>query len=160
MPRVEIFSTNKFATSLPGSHQKISILGSISAENEDKRSMKITQIGYYVTCYEISNMQDSTYLIFVHHEGEPIRVFYSIKISKCNYRDSSQIYKQHFNRFINIFKHCCPPYCVHNISCPNTCSVASFAKIEIPGGLPTFCTVTCGLLRYYITHPITFLCQE
>ncbi len=57
---------------------KISILGSISAENEDKRSMKITQIGDYVTCYEIY-MQDSTYLIFVHHEGEPIQVFYSIK---------------------------------------------------------------------------------
>ena len=56
---------------------KISILGSISAENENKRSMKITQIGDYVTCYEIC--KDSTYLIFVHHEGEPIQVFYSIK---------------------------------------------------------------------------------
>ncbi len=32
---------------------KISILGSISAENENKMSMKITQIGEYVTCYEI-----------------------------------------------------------------------------------------------------------
>ena len=32
---------------------KISILRSISAENKDKRSMKITQIGDYVTCYEI-----------------------------------------------------------------------------------------------------------
>ena len=32
---------------------KISVLGSISAENEDKRSMKVTQIGDHVTCYEI-----------------------------------------------------------------------------------------------------------
>ena len=32
---------------------KISILGSISTKNEDKRSMKITQIGEYVTCYTI-----------------------------------------------------------------------------------------------------------
>ena len=55
---------------------RISILGSISAENEDKGSMKITQIGDYVTCYE---MQDSTCLLLVHHEGEPIQVFYSIK---------------------------------------------------------------------------------
>ena len=32
---------------------KISILRSISAENDDKRSMKITQIREYVTCHEI-----------------------------------------------------------------------------------------------------------
>ncbi len=55
---------------------KISILGSISAENEDIRSMKITQIGEYAM---LRNMHDSTYLIFVHHEGEPMQVFYSTK---------------------------------------------------------------------------------
>ena len=27
----------------------------------------------------LRNMHDSTYLISVHHEGEPIRVFYSTK---------------------------------------------------------------------------------
>ena len=58
---------------------KISILRSISAENDDKRSMKITQIGEYVL-YMSRNMHDSTtYLIFVHHESEPIQVFYSTK---------------------------------------------------------------------------------
>ena len=58
---------------------KISILRSISAENDDKRSMKITQIGEYLQLYMSRNMQDSTYLIFAHHEGEPIQVFYSTK---------------------------------------------------------------------------------
>ena len=29
--------------------------------------------------YMLRNMHDSTYLIFVHHEGEPIQVFYSTK---------------------------------------------------------------------------------
>ncbi len=54
---------------------KISILASISAKNEDNRSMKITQIGEL--CYMlIRNMHDSTYLIFVYHEGEPIQVFH------------------------------------------------------------------------------------
>ena len=52
-----------------------------------------------------------------------------------------------------------------NISCPNTCSVAIFAKIEIPGGLPTFCTVTCGLLRYYtrntcLQQPLAFISKH
>ena len=120
----------------------------------------------------LRNMQDGTYLVFVlivHHEGEPIQVFYSVKISKCNYRDSSQIYyTQHFT----VYQHIQTLLAMHvhapllsvrhivytNISCPNTRSVAIFAKIEIPGGLPTFCDVTCGLLRYYITYPITFLC--
>ena len=32
---------------------KISILGSISAKNEDNRWVKITQVGEYVICYEI-----------------------------------------------------------------------------------------------------------
>ncbi len=59
---------------------KILILGSISAENEDRRSMKITlEIIRARLCYMLRNMQDSTYLIFVHHEGEPIQVFYSTK---------------------------------------------------------------------------------
>ena len=58
---------------------KISIVRSISAENDDKRSMKITQIGEYLQLYMSRNMHDSTYLIFVHHEGEPIQVFYSTK---------------------------------------------------------------------------------
>ena len=107
---------------------KISILGSISAENEDKRSMKITlEIMLHVTKY---------------HEGEPIYLYkFSIVLRKCNYRDSSQIYKQHFNRFINIYSNIVghvhgptlkrPPYCVHKyfiISCPNTCSVAISQK--------------------------------
>ncbi len=54
---------------------KISILGSISAENEDKRSMKITL--EIMLCYKIC--KTVPYLIFVHHEGEPIQVFYSTK---------------------------------------------------------------------------------
>ncbi len=53
---------------------KISILAFISAKNEDNRSMKITQIGEL--CYMLRNMHDSTYLLFVYHEGEPIQVFY------------------------------------------------------------------------------------
>ncbi len=47
MPKVEIFSTNKFE------HEYFNSIRSISAESDDKRSMKITQIGEYVTCYEI-----------------------------------------------------------------------------------------------------------
>ena len=54
---------------------------------------------------------------------------------------------EHFNRFINIFKHCrpCslaavslhkrPPYCTQIRMPPNTWSVVIFAKIEIPEGL-------------------------
>ncbi len=57
-----------------------------------------------------------------------------------------QIY-EHFNRFINIFKHCRPrslaavslhkrpPYCTQLRMPPNTWSVVIFAKIEIPEGL-------------------------
>ncbi len=53
---------------------KISILGSIFAKNEDKRSMKITQFGECYMLLKIGNMHDSRYSIFVHHEGEPIQV--------------------------------------------------------------------------------------
>ena len=68
---------------------KISILASISAKNEDNRSMKITQIGEL--CYIlIRNMHDSTYLIFVYHEGEPMRT----------YEFSTGIKKMQLTRFI------------------------------------------------------------
>ena len=76
----------------------ISYLTNKYAENNSDRRI----------CNMLRNMHNSTYLIFVHHEGEPIQVF---------------------------------------------------AKLEIPGCLSTFCSVTCGLLRYYITHLyLTFLC--
>ncbi len=118
----------------------------------------------------LRNMHNSTYLIFVHHEGKPIYKF-SIVLRKCNYLDLSQIYKRHFNRFIDIFKHCWPryvhgltlrrpPYCVHKYIMPRTIrtrgSVAILAKIEIPGGLSAFCTATCGLRRYYIANLANF----
>ncbi len=51
----------------------ISNLGSISAENQDKRSIKINEIGDYVTCNELC-----TTVIFVHHECEPIQVSYHV----------------------------------------------------------------------------------
>ncbi len=54
----------------------------------------------------LRNMHDSTYLIFVHHESEPIQVFYSTK--KVQLSRFITDYKRHFNRFINIFKHCWP----------------------------------------------------
>ena len=50
-------------------------------------------------------IHDSRYLkIFVHHEGEPTSLL--LVLRKCTYLDSSQRYKRHYNRFINIFKHC------------------------------------------------------
>ena len=72
----------------------------------------------------LRHTHDSTYLIFVHHEGEPIQIFYSTKKVQLS---RSQIYKRHFNRFINIFKHCWPrsrsalkrpPYYVHKYFMP------------------------------------------
>ena len=121
---------------------KISILRSISAENDDKRSMKITQIGEYLL-YMSRNMHDSTYLIFVHHEGEPIQVFYSTKKMQLS-RFIIQIYKRHFNRFINIFKHCWlrsratlkrPPYCVHKYFMPQHVLSRNFRKNQNSGWL-------------------------
>ncbi len=51
--------------------------------------MKITQIGEL--CYMlIRNMHDSTYLIFVYHEGEPMRT----------YEFSTGIKKMQLTRFI------------------------------------------------------------
>ena len=93
----------------------------------------------------LRNMQDSTYLIFVHHEGEPIPVFYSIKKMQLSrfIRYINNILTA-LSTYSNIVGHVHgptlkrPPYCVHKYFMPNTCSVAIFAKIEIPGGLPTF----------------------
>ena len=46
----------------------------------------------------LRNMHDSTYIkIFVHHEGKPTVYKFSIALRKCNYLDSLQIYKRHFN---------------------------------------------------------------
>ena len=62
--------------------------------------------------------------------------------------------------FPSCFARSCPtsservPYCVHKFFIPNTWSVAIFVKIEIPGGLPTLCTVACGLLSRGVTRAL------
>ena len=85
---------------------------------------------------------------------------FSIVLKKCNYRDSAHYINNILTALLtysNIvafvghvhrptFKR--PPYCVHKYFMPNT---------EILGGLLTFCTVICGLLRYYISHLANFL---
>ncbi len=108
----------------------------------------------------LRNMHDSTYLIiFVQHEGEPIQIFYSTKKVQL----SRLIHHRYINDILtalstysNIVGHVHgpalkrPPYCVHKYFMPQ--HVLSRNSPEIPGGLSTFCSVTCGILRYYITH--------
>ncbi len=73
----------------------------------------------------LRNMHDSTYLIFVHHEGEPIQIFYSTK----------KVQLSRFIRYINDILTALstysnivgyvhgpalkrPPYCVHKYFVP------------------------------------------
>ncbi len=66
---------------------KIAILGSISAENEDKRSIKITlEIMLHVTKYA----RQYVFNLLLIMKANLYK--FSIVLRKCNYRDSSQIH--------------------------------------------------------------------
>ena len=136
VPTVEIFSTNKFEHEDFNSTlhfcrkwwQKVD-------ENNSDRRISFIHVTKYARQY-VFNICSSIMKANLYK--------FSIVLRKCNYLDSSQIYKRHFNRFINIFKHCWlrsratlkrPPYCVHKYFMPQHVLSRNFRKNRNSGWL-------------------------